>query len=39
LIALNPNVLLVKPLEFGTIRVDSYKRFKPFIEEYWKNER
>jgi hypothetical protein len=30
LIALNPNVLLMKPLEFGTIRVDSYKRFKPF---------
>jgi len=32
LIALNPNVLLVKPLEFGTIKVDSYKRFKPFME-------
>jgi len=32
LIALNPTVLIPKPLELGVIKVDAYKRFKPFIE-------
>ncbi len=35
LIALNPTVLIQKPLDVGDIRVDAYKRFTPFLEEWW----
>jgi hypothetical protein len=37
-IALNPTVLVPRQVEVGAIRVDAYARFKPFIEEYWKND-
>lgn len=36
LIALNPTVLVPIVLEAGVIRRDSYSRFKPFLQEYWK---
>jgi hypothetical protein len=33
LIVLNPTVLVPRQIEVGAIKVDSYKRFKPFMEE------
>lgn len=35
-IALNPTVLVPKQLEAGVVRADAYKRFEPFVKEYWK---
>jgi hypothetical protein len=36
LVAVTPTALVPKVLDAGVIKRDSYARFKPFLQEYWK---